>query len=165
MIDLKHVLEQDSHTARFLFDRLFQGPLLAHRTVVSKITLPVNIKLEKRLPQVLVTHHVELVLPGTYYLVRMLDGRIDTQGTVKELRSRGVLDDITHDEAVEAHKEEQEAVAIEKKDNADIDAEAEANSDSKPIEKAKKPRKLIEEEKRETGSVKWHIYNTYLRAS
>ncbi|KAI0945816.1 hypothetical protein AcV7_009953 [Taiwanofungus camphoratus] len=137
----------DSHTARFLFDRLFQGPLLAHRTVV------------------LVTHHVELVLPGTYYLVRMLDGRIDTQGTVKELRSRGVLDDITHDEAVEAHKEEQEAVAIEKKDNADIDAEAEANSDSKPIEKAKKPRKLIEEEKRETGSVKWHIYNTYLRAS
>ena len=26
-------------------------------------------------------------------------------------------------------------------------------------------RKLIEEEHRETGSVKWHIYNTYLKAS
>ena len=42
--------------------------------------------------QILVTHHVELVLPGAYYLVRMLDGRIDTQGTIKELQAQGVLE-------------------------------------------------------------------------
>ena len=29
-----YVSLQDSHTARFLFDRLLRGPLLAHRTVV-----------------------------------------------------------------------------------------------------------------------------------
>ena len=41
----------------------------------------------------------------------MLDGRIDTQGTVKDLRERGLLDEITHDESVEAHKEEVKAEA------------------------------------------------------
>lgn len=63
----------DSHTARFLFERLFmgEGELMRGRTVV------------------LVTHHVELVLPGAGYLVRMLDGRVDVQGTVKALRERG----------------------------------------------------------------------------
>ena len=29
----------------------------------------------------------------------------------------------------------------------------------------KKPRKLIKEEERETGGVKWKIYNAYLKAS
>ncbi|KAI0672246.1 multidrug resistance-associated ABC transporter [Trametes maxima] len=138
----------DSHTTRFLYEKLFLGPLLANRTVV------------------LVTHHVELVLPGAHYLVRMLDGRIDTQGTVKELRASGVLDDIAHIEEIEAHKEEQ-AVEAAKEDvdpNAGVDAEANGETEGAPKDK-KKPRKLIEEEHRETGSVKWHIYNTYLKAS
>ncbi|OBZ77340.1 ATP-dependent bile acid permease [Grifola frondosa] len=135
----------DSHTARFLFERLLRGPLLEHRTVI------------------LVTHHVELVLPGTYYLVRMLDGRIDTQGTVKDLRASDVLDDIASDEAVEAHKEELEVEAAEKPASDVIDAEPDTSM--KTIDKAKKPRRLVEEEHRETGSVKWSIYNTYLKAS
>ncbi|KAH9924948.1 multidrug resistance-associated ABC transporter [Amylocystis lapponica] len=138
----------DSHTARFLFERLLRGPLLAHRTVI------------------LVTHHVELVLPGAHYLVRMLDGRIDTQGTVKELRERGVLDDIAQDESVEVHKEEQAVEAAEQEADAEIDAAAEGDGETaKPAEKTKKARKLIEEEKREIGGVKWSIYKTYLEAS
>ena len=120
----------------------------------------------------MVTHHVELVLPGAHYLVRMLDGRIDTQGAVKDLRARGLLDEITHDESVEAHKEEAKAEAEEeaKEPNAEIDVDApeeeDADADAKPDKKkGKKPRKLIEDEKREEGSVKWSIYNTYLKAS
>ncbi|KAI0639291.1 multidrug resistance-associated ABC transporter [Trametes polyzona] len=137
----------DSHTARFLYEKLFRGPLLANRTVI------------------LVTHHVELVLPGAHYLVRMLDGRIDTQGTVKDLRASGVLDDIAQVEELEAHKEEQ-AVEATKEDDLDAEADAEANGDEGAAPKGKKkPRKLVEEEHRETGSVKWHIYNTYLKAS
>ncbi|KAI1792466.1 multidrug resistance-associated ABC transporter [Ganoderma leucocontextum] len=135
----------DSHTARFLFERLLQGPLLANRTVI------------------LVTHHVELVIPGAHYLVRMLDGRVDTQGTIKDLRASGVLDDIAPTEEIEAHKEEQ-ALEAEENPNAEIDAEA--PGDGEAADKSqKKPRKLIEEEHRETGSVKWNIYNTYLQAS
>lgn len=46
--------------------------------------------------------------------------------------------------------------------NAEVDEVGDAAE--RPKDK-KKPRKLIEEERRETGSVKWHIYNTYLKAS
>ena len=91
----------------------------------------------------------------------MLDGRIDTQGTVKDLRSRGVLDDIAHDESVEVAKEEQAVAVAEgfsEEPNADTPESAEAPN-------AKAPRKLIEEEHRETGTVKWAIYKTYLKAS
>ncbi|KAF8439690.1 multidrug resistance-associated ABC transporter [Boletus edulis BED1] len=128
----------DSHTARFLYEQLLQGPLLANRTVI------------------LVTHHVELVLPGAYYLVRMLDGRIDTQGTVKDLRAQGILDYITQDAGADVKQEEPVAAS-------------EASVDNAPAEPAKdgskKPRKLIKDEHRETGGVKWSVYNAYLKAS
>ncbi|KAF9442979.1 multidrug resistance-associated ABC transporter [Macrolepiota fuliginosa MF-IS2] len=129
----------DSHTSRFLYEHLLRGPLLADRTVI------------------LVTHHVELVLPGAYYLVRMLDGRIDTHGTVKDLRAQGILDHITHDAEVEAQKDQAAVVTAEEVLAQVIDSEAEVE--------AKKPRKLIKDEHRETGGVKWRIYNSYLKAS
>ncbi|KAF8887923.1 multidrug resistance-associated ABC transporter [Gymnopilus junonius] len=132
----------DSHTSRFLYERLLRGPLLANRTVV------------------LVTHHVELVLPGAYYLVRMLDGRIDTQGTVKELRAQGILEGLEHDAAIDERKEakiEAEAQAVETA-TADTVEPSEA-------EATKKPKKLIKDEHRETGGVKWSIYKSYLKAS
>ena len=96
----------------------------------------------------------------------MLDGRIDTQGTVKDLRASGVLDDIAQVEEIEAHKEEQavEAAKEEENPNAEIDAEA-GGAEPAAVKDKKKPRKLIEDEHRETGSVKWRIYNTYLQAS
>jgi energy-coupling factor transporter ATP-binding protein EcfA2 len=112
--------------------------------------------------QILVTHHVELVLPGAYYLVRMLDGRIDTQGTLTELRAQGVLDEITSSEEVQVHEDEQEAAA-KTPDAEEIAAEAVEGTDL-AIE-TKKPRKLVKDEERQEGGVKWDIYNTYLKAS
>ncbi|KAH8109668.1 hypothetical protein DFH11DRAFT_1843160 [Phellopilus nigrolimitatus] len=143
----------DSHTSRFLYERLFLGPLMKNRTVV------------------LVTHHVELVLPGSQYLVRMLDGRVDVQGNVKDLRASGVLDSITIESAVETHeeeeqKEEQEEQAAEGVEDANpVESEGAAHAVTVAKGKAKKPRKLVKDEERETGSVKWSIYKTYLRAS
>ncbi|KZP20527.1 multidrug resistance-associated ABC transporter [Athelia psychrophila] len=131
----------DSHTSRFLFEKLFKGPLLANRTVV------------------LVTHHVELVLPGTHYLVRMHDGRIETQGTIKDLRAQGVLGSITQDESLTL--EQEKPVDAEKL----LDPKAAADADDKVVEATKKPRKLVEDEHRAEGGVKWGIYNTYLEAS
>ena len=85
----------------------------------------------------------------------MLDGRIDTQGTVKDLKAQGVLEGIEYDAAVETHKEElivaeTAAVGVESSDT---------------VEATKKPRKLIKDEHRETGGVKWSIYKSYLKAS
>ncbi|KAI5116711.1 hypothetical protein M0805_003223 [Coniferiporia weirii] len=144
----------DSHTSRFLYERLFLGPLMKNRTVI------------------LVTHHVELVLPGTHYLVRMLDGRIDLQGTVKDLRERGALESITLESTFEEHeeglKEDEEPVVDDKA--AKVPGDAGAGIEGQSAEgatpaKDKKPRKLIKDEEREAGSVKWSIYKTYLKAS
>ncbi|TFK26992.1 hypothetical protein FA15DRAFT_614912 [Coprinopsis marcescibilis] len=137
----------DSHTSRLLYEKLLRGPLLANRTVV------------------LVTHHVELVLPGAHYLVRMLDGRIDTQGSVQDLRARGLIDDITHTASVDAHRDESalEDLRIEEADMLNNSVGTEPTT---PIaNEAKKPRKLIKDEHRETGGVKWSIYKSYLKAS
>ncbi|KAK2461323.1 hypothetical protein APHAL10511_006850 [Amanita phalloides] len=128
----------DSHTARFLFEKLLCGPLLANRTVI------------------LVTHHVDLVLPGAHYLVRMLDGRIDTQGTIKDLQTDGVLESIATDGLVQVQT--REIVAA-------MDQSGTADDEKKSDDGDKKPRKLVKDEHRETGGVKWAVYKSYLKAS
>ena len=109
--------------------------------------------------QVLVTHHVDLVLPGAHYLVRMLDGRIDTQGVVADLRAQGVLEGIEHSAMIDAYKGKLSLV-----ENTVV--EESLNDDTpKPDDATKKPRKLVKDEHRETGGVKWSVYKAYLRAS
>ena len=91
----------------------------------------------------------------------MLDGRIDTQGTLAELRAQGVLDDIANSEEVKVREDEQGAV-----DNAIAEEIAvEVVEGARPTGETKKPRKLVKDEERQEGGVKWSIYNTYLKAS
>ncbi|KAJ6452790.1 hypothetical protein C8R45DRAFT_1223373 [Mycena sanguinolenta] len=131
----------DSHTSRTLYEKCLRGPLLANRTVI------------------LVTHHLQLVLPGAHYVLRMLDGRIDKQGTIAELRAQGVLDHITHDAAVEIKKEH---LVVAPKESVGTLGDA-----GEP----KKPRKLVQDEHREIGAgpsfqrFEWKIYVSYLKAS
>ncbi|TFK95320.1 hypothetical protein BDV98DRAFT_517859 [Pterulicium gracile] len=142
----------DSHTARLLFEKLLCGPLLKGRTVI------------------LVTHHVELVLPGAQYLVRMLDGRVDAQGTIKDLRAQGLIDEIKEESAAVAQAKE-ENVVVPEHAMAGVETRVEPTADTpvdvQPKEKKGKgkARKLVEDEHREVGSVKWSIYKTYLKAS
>lgn len=77
----------------------------------------------------------------------MLDGRIDAQGTVQELRARGVLDEIAHEAAVEVKKEEQ-ALPVDVVDSATLIDQTEA----------KKPRKLVEDEHRGEFSIPSHHF-------
>lgn len=86
----------------------------------------------------------------------MLDGRIDSQGTIKDLQAQGVLEDIKQDAAVEVQKEE--IVLAEDIPIPEID-------EDKAVKDVKKPRKLIKDEHREVGGVKWSIYQSYLKAS
>ncbi|KAG8816885.1 hypothetical protein FRC17_000158 [Serendipita sp. 399] len=148
----KHVLLDDplsavdSHTARHLVEKLIQGPLMANRTIV------------------LVTHHVDLVLPSAYYFVRMLDGRIDTQGTITELRTRGLLDAFVQDAQAEQQPEivTAEELAIVAAEESPSSETAEPTQQSG---KAKKPRKLVEAEERAEGAVKWGVYTAYFKAT
>ncbi|KAG6887018.1 hypothetical protein C0995_002341, partial [Termitomyces sp. Mi166 len=150
----------DSGTAGWIVERLLGGELLRGRTVI------------------LVTHHVDLVLPVAQYVVRMLDGRIDMQGSVKDLRARGVLEEIQHESAVnvaeaEVKEQEQEAL-VETPDEDGEMQELEESSESGNAngtegegerKERKKPRKLVKDEHREVGGVKWAIYQSYLKAS
>jgi hypothetical protein len=92
----------------------------------------------------------------------MLDGRIDTQGTLTELRAQGVVDDIASSEEVKVQEDEQEAEAG--TSNAEEIA-AEVVEGANPAMKAKKPRKLVKDEERQEGGVEWRVYNTYIKAS
>lgn len=114
----------------------------------------------------------------------MLDGRIDTKGTIKELEELGVLDSIIEDSTLE--KQEPEGVKTPRSDDAETVAEAVLDdTDGKPTDgaeetharmdtettavagdkdKKKKARKLVKDEERARGNVKWKIYKTYLEA-
>ncbi|KIJ90780.1 hypothetical protein K443DRAFT_14955 [Laccaria amethystina LaAM-08-1] len=95
---------------------------------------------------VLVTHHVELVLPVTNCLARILDGSIDTQGPIQDLRAQGNLKNIAPEAAVEVKKEGlREAVVVAG------DPEVFDGGPKSPLDETKKPRKLVKDEHRETG--------------
>ncbi|KAG6908992.1 hypothetical protein DXG01_002481 [Tephrocybe rancida] len=136
----------DYGTAGWIVENLLKGELLEGRTVI------------------LVTHHVDLVLPAAHYFVRMLDGRIDTQGTIKDLRTQGELEELTHDSAVTVAEAEvqQEALVPTSSDSENTDRDEE---EAKKAKAGKKPRKLVKDEHREVGNVKWAIYKSYLKAS
>ncbi|KAG8685634.1 hypothetical protein FRC08_012996, partial [Ceratobasidium sp. 394] len=121
----------DSHTAENLVHRCLLGPLMKHRTVV------------------LVTHHVELVLPAAGWVVRLREGQVEAQGTVESMREDGMLP-LGRDKAKEWGMEEDDK----KEDGAE-----------KKIEEKKAGTKLVEDEKKSEGSVKGQVYRTYLSAA
>lgn len=152
-------MHQDSHTAKHLYEKLLKGPLLENRTVVSNSS-SFNVTKTLRRDKILITHHVELVLPGTYYLVRMLEGRIDEQGLVSDLKRDGKLDYITRD----AKMQVEEGLSEEKLQEPVADRAAavaiQGSEQTKPA-----PRKLVQDEERQEGAVKWRVYKRYLKAS
>lgn len=125
----------DSHTAKHLTDNCLNGPLMKGRTVVSDLRGTPKAADMK----ILVSHHVELLLPSADYLVRILDGRIDAKGTPSELRAAGELDGLIALEEAEAVKEEPAVT------NEDVEKEVQAVDGEEKKEKKKGPaRKLVQ---------------------
>ncbi|KAF7952508.1 uncharacterized protein EAE97_002005 [Botrytis byssoidea] len=125
----------DAHVGKEIYDNALMGELSIGRT------------------RILVTHHVSLCLPRASYAVQLSkNGGLEHAGSIDELRKTGNFDDIIKSEQeVEAAVEE-------------VDA-SEANVDKPSDKPATKPKKLIEDEKRETGSVKASVYTKYLMAT
>jgi len=101
---------------------------------------------------VLVTHHVELIISRARYVVKMNDGHIETQGTVSDLRQRGILQEI-------ASQAEEERKGEPSSGENDVDSNDDAEKS------VKVPKKLVEEEERAHGAVKWSVYVSYITAS
>ncbi|GAA5987197.1 hypothetical protein JCM11641_006056 [Rhodosporidiobolus odoratus] len=123
----------DAHTARHLVEHLFRpssSSLLRGRTVV------------------VVTHHVDLVLPYAAYHVELEDGRVISQGKVEKVEEEKIeeeLERMEHDEEDHPHK----------------DNDPTTESHSKAARKVQPGRV----EGWATGEVKLEMYKTYLASS
>lgn len=163
----KHVLLDDplaavdSHTAKHLVEQCFNGPLLKNRTVVSSGNFTEGSATD--ISQILVSHHLDLLLSSADYIVRILDGRVAAQGTPAELKNE--LAGIVAVETAIARKEE----PISADDATTLDMQKQGTEDmavQKAKDKKKGPaRKLVKDEERAVGNVKLATYARYFRAA
>lgn len=146
----------DAHTGRFVYENALTGELGQNRT------------------RILVTHHVGLCLPRTDYSVFLENGRVKYAGTIEELRKDNHLEDILE---LDDHEEkEQGTLDAEPQDHADGNtlqkvisnrstrrtSNAPPPNDTTETSPKGSPKKFVEDEKREKGSVRWKVYKTYL---
>ncbi|GBC08504.1 hypothetical protein RclHR1_08170012 [Rhizophagus clarus] len=147
----------DAQTARYIMNNCILGPLMKGRT------------------RILVTHHVRLCLTGATYLIVVKSGKISFKGTISELCDSGELNLILEDEDSHAginylpetldDTVNQENSKVTSHQTASTSSNFESNNDIQLIKKNSKPRKLVQEESRPTGMVRFKIYMTYLRAN
>ncbi|TVY65766.1 ATP-dependent bile acid permease, partial [Lachnellula suecica] len=129
----------DSHVGRHIYEQALTGELSEGRT------------------RILVTHHVALGLSKADYVVRLsAEGNLEYAGLVKEARETGTFENILKDDVEEGAKDDQ----------ADQEQSIENTIDANGAEvKKPAPKKLIEDEKRESGQVKRSVYTKYLGAT
>ena len=143
---------------------------------------------------ILVSHHVQLCAPGASYVVALDNGRLSFSGGPEEFKASGVMAGLVQSEQIGAlegksgHEEqEREETRIEDLPSRaassaasvvireeDSPTESEASSTlgavsstsvlEPQVQEKKKPRKLIEEEKRAVGRIGKEIWKTYFSA-
>ncbi|TFK19978.1 pleiotropic drug resistance ABC transporter [Coprinopsis marcescibilis] len=125
----------DMHTAQHIVKNCFAGPLAADRTIV------------------LVTHHLALCLPFASYLVELAKGHVEDQGTIQDLRARGILSSII--------QEEDEPLP-----ETTGGTEDESKGFGAPMARQNGGNgALVEVEQRAEGQVSLRTYLTYIRAA
>ncbi|KAK8101300.1 hypothetical protein PG999_011674 [Apiospora kogelbergensis] len=136
----------DAHVGRHIFEKCLNGELGVGRT------------------RILVTHHVALCEPKTKYLVELGEGSVLHAGLKSELEEDGTLQQIKSHEQTEAEiQADGDATMVNSEETSEADEEQ-----GEPLAKvpSKKPaRKFVEEEAREKGAIKKHVYATYLNDS
>ncbi|KAJ5996332.1 hypothetical protein N7522_007992 [Penicillium canescens] len=157
----------DAHTGRHVYEHALTGELGQGRT------------------RVLVTHHVALCLPLTDYSVLLENGRIKYAGTIDDLKESHHLEDILREERA-AEEADNALVDDESHDflndeetnlqkvisntshrrpsaaaNGHTNGHA-SNGNGNAPENASAPKKFVEDEKREIGSVRLAIYGAFL---
>jgi ABC-type multidrug transport system fused ATPase/permease subunit len=135
----------DAHVGKHIYDNAIMGELGEGRT------------------RILATHHTSLCLPRAKYAVRLsATGILEHAGLLEDLRQDGGLDKILKaDDTMEPKEvEEDEVLRAEHTNGAAV-----IPSEDLAVAVKAAPKKLIEEEKRETGRVKTSVYTGYLHAS
>ncbi|KAK3382405.1 P-loop containing nucleoside triphosphate hydrolase protein [Lasiosphaeria ovina] len=140
----------DAHVGRHIFEKCLNGELAEGRT------------------RILVTHHVALCEPKTKYLVELGDGGVLHAGLLSELRDEGALARIkSHEQTAQEIEADESATAVNSDESTNGEGE-QADADGGALKKVSSKtaaRKFVEDEAREQGAVRKHIYLTYLKDS
>ncbi|RUS20234.1 hypothetical protein BC937DRAFT_95643 [Endogone sp. FLAS-F59071] len=155
----------DAHTAKWIYEKCIMSDLMKGRT------------------RILVTHHVGLCLPGAKYLVKIDNGHLTVKGEIHKLRANGELKEILGDEEVDIDSAtvvssgENTIIDDSVEDVADEAASSSSSNKQKPATDLVKdsheadakttstPRKLVQAEHKEEGSIKFKIYKMYFYAA
>ncbi|KAI8230908.1 ATP-dependent bile acid permease [Colletotrichum sp. SAR 10_96] len=142
----------DAHVGRHIYEKCLTGELCKGRT------------------RILVTHHVALVEPKTKFIVELGDGTVQHSGFKSDLDEDGTLQLIkSHEQSAQEIADEEAATAVNSEDASDVDAPevAELNGDGGVLKKipSKATRQFVEDEAREQGAIKKHVYAAYLSQS
>ncbi|KAL2165366.1 hypothetical protein VTH06DRAFT_664 [Thermothelomyces fergusii] len=142
----------DAHVGRHIFDNCLNGELAVGRT------------------RILVTHHVALCESKAKFLMELGNGGVLHAGLLSELREEGTLQKIrSHEQTADEIEADESTTAVNSEDDSVREHEQNGAGAStptnKPPVKASGARKFVEEEARERGAVKKHVYMTYLKDS
>lgn len=140
----------DTHVGRQLIEEALAGDLGINRT------------------RILVTHHVGLVLPRAAFLVTLADGRVQYCGSPEELRATGALKDIlgSVDHENNAPPKRMDITTFEDTDLTKMVSHKSNTVDEDPKGLSKiLPKKFVEVEGKEKGSIKRAVWTEYLRVS
>lgn len=147
----------DAHTAEHIYGKCLIGPIMKNRTCI------------------LVTHHVRLCIPTAKLVVLMHNGEITLQGTVQQLREQGTLSQVMEEDE-EEQTTDSDADTVGENDVGSSSTISkppklrrkstakDLNAANTPAEPAKDAKKLVLEETRQEGRVKWSIYQVYVNA-
>lgn len=142
----------DAHVGRQIFENCIAGEICKGRT------------------RILVTHHVALVDSKTKYIVELGEGAVLNSGLTSDLAEDGTL------QRIKSHEQDE----VEARAGANVDGATAVNSEvtlvPEPIDvedtvnslhkvPSKSGKQFIEDEGREKGMVKRHVYATYMKSS
>ncbi|KAF3909237.1 hypothetical protein ABW20_dc0104339 [Dactylellina cionopaga] len=140
----------DAHVGKEIFNNCLTGDIMKNRT------------------RILVTHHVQLCLPRTEYIVELKEGKVERAASVIDLKRTGSLKKLIEQEE-EAQKTGQdftEEVAIETIETiADANGSTANGNGTVAPKDIKKPREFTKKEFREQGAIKFSVYKKYTGAS
>ena len=141
----------DAHVGRHIFENCLNGELATGRT------------------RILVTHHVALCEPKTKFLMELGNGSALHAGLLSELREEGTLQQIkSHEQTAEEIEADELVTAVNSEGSSDVEREQDDTEEGNTLKKVTSKtaaRKFVEEESREQGAVRKHIYLTYLKDS
>ena len=127
------------HTAQHIVENCFRGELAQGRTLI------------------LVTHHISICLTSAAYIVELTAGKVELQGSIKDLQASGQLKTVieAEDDCNEVLEEEEKSPVVENVNEADT------MTGKRPPKTPAGDGRLMMEERREEGRVSLRTYLTY----